>query len=115
MTNTSTDINERIPLAANWYDHGEPVWDLEDGTVVSIVDRINFDILGDLWRSIEDERTDHHEAARRYATMKTGYDFDLTSLSTDFAAYSVIENCEYQRLEAAARERRILALAVTIR
>lgn len=107
---------QNLYLALQWYQHGQPTWEEPDGTQGSIVDRIDHDLLGDLWRGIEAERDEHREQANAYATDKTGYSFDPQRiLSDDHEAYTVLAQLEYERLEAAAAERRTLALAACIK
>lgn len=111
---TQTTMNRKIYLAAQWYRHGAPVWDSGDQTV-SIVPLINLELLGNLWRAMEEERQDHRRQAEQHATGQTRYAWSaMTVLSDDALAYEVVLAAEYERLEVAAKERRILALAAAL-
>ena len=81
--------------------------------------------LRHLWGSILDERHDNFRAAERYAFGKVGRVFHFNDLvqgpelaqatlqNTEYAQ-ATLQNTEYARLEANARERRILAIATLV-
>ena len=61
------------------------------------------------------EWADHVTAADRYAAARTGYTWDVaTFISFPAIAADVLATSEYARLEAGARERRILAFAACL-
>jgi nicotinic acid phosphoribosyltransferase len=99
MDKLTVGIDRRIALAAHWYDTGLPP--------VGVVPHIG------LMQEFAAERGEHMGRAEAYATDKTGYPgWTLaTALTDECSAWEVIRDCEYGRLEATARERRILALA----
>jgi len=67
-------------------------------------------------QNFSDERESHRAKAQMYATAKTGYSFSLQTMMTDaYGAWEILWSAEYERLEAAAKERRILALAAVIK
>lgn len=71
--------------------------------------------LKSLLSAIRTEKEEHENRAERYAAEKTGYQWDvLRILSDDHEAFSLIQDAELQRLEAAARERRLLAYAAAL-
>lgn len=110
MTNSTPTI-AAITLAASWLDKGLP----DDTNGNSFVSLIKFDRASGLFASFAAEREDHLARAALHATAKTGYTWDVMSaLSMEAAAYDIFRNCEYDRLESAARERRILALSACI-
>jgi len=116
MTPTITpDLAERILRAAEWLDHGAPVWTSPDGGMVDLIPRIRYERLGDLWAGIAAERSDHTEQAARSAAARTGATWGAaTFLSLPAIAADVLATSEYARLEAGARERRILAFAACL-
>lgn len=123
MEQGTSDRNERIAIAAQWYAHGVPIWTLgagtPDETTVSIIDRIDFAKLADLhateamwyraWPELDRRACEH-------ATEVTGYTWSFSSvLSDDAAAYEAIRQLEIARLRAEQAERHVLALADCLR
>jgi len=118
----AVDVSLELDLgsALGWYEHGAPCWTDGDGTEVNLVPRIIHELpsagVGDLWRGIEAEREEHVQAAKEYATQKTGYRFDAYDLTGAAAsAWGVLWQIEYDRLEAEAKERRVLGFASVLR
>ena len=106
----------RLDLAQKWYQTGQPTWIQGEGTEISLIERIDFDRLNGLWDGIAAERADNQAVADAYATGKTGYTFNAAELLSDRAInHMIIKQCEYDRLEAAAVERRILAFAACLK
>ena len=116
MAKIDVSLELDLESALGWYQHGSPCWTGTDGRAISLVDRVDHDLLGATWEGIEAEREEHMDAAQQYATQKTGYRFDAHDLTSARAsAWGVLWEIEYDRLEAAAKERRVLALAACLR
>lgn len=107
--------DDRITLATEWLDGGDPppadrlagYWSRpESGEPVAFA-------------RIERERREHAAQADAYATAQLGYGDpsvtgDYSVISDEAEAWQATRNSEYERLEAAARERRIEHLASLI-
>lgn len=119
-TTTSTR-NERIALAARWYQEGAPVWTVKpldsEEIIVSIIERIDADKLSALrQREAIWGAEDLDGQASAHATEVTGYTWSFAEmLSDDAEAYEAIRKLELARLRAERSERIVLALADCLR
>jgi len=103
---------KNLIVADNWY-RQKYLRGASNMTVQVDWDR---DALQGLTDEIAVEQAEHYARAGHYAAKRTGYTWTVDDLTSDAAKdYSVLQRIEYQRLEACAVERRILAVADCVR
>ena len=102
---------KHMGIARKWYETGTPpqeVFELRQANP-------KLGDIGAFWERTKNSRDEHEKQAQAYASERTGYSWNPANLFSDEAEkWGVIRDCEYDRLEAAAKERRIMMIAATL-